>query len=251
MAAAEPLPDSPRLYALVPCAGAGVRAGAAGPKQYARLAGKSMVVHTLNALSRVDRLNATLVVLASSDTEFERRAPAFTGWVARCGGHTRAQTVANGLDELLSRGARPADWVLVHDAARCLLRPEWVDALIDACLDDDVGGLLAWPVADTLKQEVRGRVAQTVDRGGKWAAQTPQMFRLGTLRQALAQAGPAVTDESGAIEALGLSPLLVRGDARNFKVTWPQDFEWAQAQLTRAAEASPPTPEINAKPPTR
>ena len=88
-------------------------------------------------------------------------------------------------------------------------------------------------MADTLKQEVAGRVAHTVDRSGKWAAQTPQMFRLQTLREALGRAGPAVTDESSAIEAMGLSPLLVRGDSRNFKVTWPQDFEWARAQLTR------------------
>ncbi len=251
MAAPEPLPNPPRLYALVPCAGAGARAGAAGPKQYTLLAGKSVVAHTLQALSGVDRLGAILVVLAPNDTEFERHAGGFDGLVARCGGPTRAQTVANGIDELVARGARPQDWVLVHDAARCLIRPEWVDALIDACVDDDVGGLLAMPVADTLKQEVAGRVAHTVDRSGKWAAQTPQMFRLRTLREALVRAGPAVTDESSAIEAMGLAPLLVRGDSRNFKLTWPQDFEWARAQLTRAALASPPTPAIDARPPTR
>jgi 2-C-methyl-D-erythritol 4-phosphate cytidylyltransferase len=199
------------------------------------LAGKSMVAHTLDALARVGRLSGTLVVLGPRDADFERQAPRFAGWVARCGGTTRAQTVANGLDELLARGARPADWVLVHDAARCLVRPGWVDALIDACIDDDVGGLLALPVADTLKQASGGRAVATVERIDKWAAQTPQMFRVQTLRDALARAGAAVTDESSAIEALGLAPRLVRGDPRNFKVTWPQDFEEAEAQLLRAA----------------
>ena len=199
-----------------------------------------MVAHTLGSLSQVKRLSATLVVLSPGDAEFERHAPEFKGLVARCGGDTRAQTVANGLTELLTRGARPADWVLVHDAARCLIRPEWVNALIDACVNDKVGGLLALPVADTLKQESGGRVVATVERKGKWIAQTPQMFRLQTLRDALVQAGPAVTDESSAIESLGLSPLLVRGDTRNFKVTWPQDFEWAEAQLKQNAGARPP-----------
>ena len=235
MPAADSPVVEPALYALVPCAGVGERAGVGGPKQYAQIAGRSMVAHTLDALARVRRLSTTLVVLSPDDTEFERHAANFTGRVARCGGPTRAQTVANGLDDLLARGARPTDWVLVHDAARCLLRPEWVDALIDACLSDEVGGLLALPVADTLKQESNGRVANTVDRQGKWAAQTPQMFRLQALRQALAQAGPTVTDESSAIEALGLAPLLVRGDAGNFKVTWPQDFALAAAQLGRHA----------------
>jgi 2-C-methyl-D-erythritol 4-phosphate cytidylyltransferase len=233
MPAADPLAVAPDLYALVPCAGIGERAGVGGPKQYAQLAGRSMVAHTLDALSRVERLSATLVVLSPDDTQFERHAADFTGRVARCGGATRAATVANGLAALLGQGAKPTDWVLVHDAARCLVRPEWVDALIDACLPDAVGGLLALPVADTLKQETNGRVAHTVDRAGKWAAQTPQMFRLQVLQQALEKAGPTVTDEASAIEALGLAPLLVRGDAGNFKLTWPQDFALAAAQLER------------------
>ena len=245
MPAAHAPADSPRLYALVPCAGVGERSGAAGPKQYAPLAAKSMVAHTLDALSKVARLNGTLVVLSPQDTEFERHAPQFVGLVARCGGTTRAQTVANGLNELLSRGARPADWVLVHDAARCLVRPEWIDALIDACITDEVGGLLALPVADTLKQASGGRVVATVERSDKWAAQTPQMFRLQMLRDALAGAGPAVTDESSAIEAMGLAPRLVLGDPRNFKVTWPQDFEAAEAQLLRATldRSAPSSPQ--------
>ena len=126
---------------------------------------------------------------------------------------TRAASVEAGLQALVKRGARLSDWVLVHDAARCLLQPEWVERLIDACIADDVGGLLALPVADTLKQARDGRVSDTLDRADKWAAQTPQMFRIGVLQDALARC-PDATDEANAVESLGLSPRLVQGGIR-------------------------------------
>jgi 2-C-methyl-D-erythritol 4-phosphate cytidylyltransferase len=226
--------DVPRCYALVPCAGIGARAGTVAPKQYAPLAGRAVVAHTLAALGAVPRLAATLLVLAPDDAAFAAAVPGFEGpraWVARRGGATRAETVAQGLVALRERGAREHDWVLVHDAARCLLRPEWVDRLIDACLVDDVGGLLALPLADTLKSAHGNRVAATLDRSGKWLAQTPQMFRLGLLQRALAQAGAAVTDESSAVEALGLAPRLVPGEIENLKLTWPADFALAARLL--------------------
>ena len=228
---------SPRLFALVPCAGVGARAGTSGPKQYASLAGQAVVAHTLTALSQVPRLTATLVVLAGDDTQFESFAPSFVGeraWVARCGGADRAESVANGLRALRERGAAERDWVLVHDAARCLVRAGWVDRLIDACADDEVGGLLALPLADTLKSANGERVAKTVERAGKWLAQTPQMFRVGLLAHALAvagAAGSAVTDESSAVESLGLAPRLVPGELENFKLTWPADFALAARLL--------------------
>jgi len=121
--------------------------------------------------------------------------------------------------------------VLVHDAARCLVRAEWIDRLIDACLGDAVGGLLALPVADTLKAEENGRALRTLDRRATWQAQTPQMFRIGALRAALAAAGPGVTDEAGAMEAAGQAPLLVPGALENFKLTWPADFALAERLL--------------------
>jgi len=223
---------APRCYALVPCAGIGERAGTAGPKQYEALNGRAVVAHTLAALAQVQRLTATLVVLSPADAQFARHAADFDpAWVARCGGASRAETVSNGLAALAERGARPEDWVLVHDAARCLLRPGWVDRLIDACAGDAVGGLLALPLADTLKQARAGRVAATLDRTDKWAAQTPQMFRLGLLQRALAAAGAGVTDEASAIEALGLAPQLVAGEFENFKLTWPADFALAARLL--------------------
>ena len=188
------------------------------------------MAHTLTALAGVARLTNTLVVLSPQDDAFETHAPGFTGWVSRDGGATRAQTVANGLAALTAHGARDHDWVLVHDAARCLVRPEWINALIDACITDAVGGLLALPLADTLKAEQGGRATATIDRHAKWQAQTPQMFRLGMLRDALATAAH-VTDEASAIEALGLAPKLVACGMENFKITWPQDFELAERLL--------------------
>jgi 2-C-methyl-D-erythritol 4-phosphate cytidylyltransferase len=239
-AAAAPA-RTPRCYALVPCAGTGSRAGGDQPKQYLPLAGRAMVAHTLEALARVARIEATLVVLAPSDERFARELPEFAAaaaagkgaWLAHCGGATRAQSVFNGLAELAARGVRPHDWVLVHDAARCLVRPQWIERLIDACEDDDVGGLLALPLADTLKQEAGGgaRVASTLERRGKWAAQTPQMFRCGLLARALAAAPADVTDESSAVEALGLAPRLVHGSAENLKLTWKDDFAMAERLL--------------------
>lgn len=233
MPQAQPSPQ-PRLFALVPCAGVGARSGAVVPKQYVPLAGRAMVSHTLKGLAGVGRIEATLVVLSPDDTDFATQVPDFNGpgaWQARCGGATRAATVGAGLAELQRLGASDDDWVLVHDAARCLVRPAWIDRLIDACLDDPVGGLLALPLADTLKAEEGGRVAATVDRGGKWAAQTPQMFRIGLLRRGLAAVGDAVTDEASAIEALGLRPRLVAGTLENFKVTYPEDFALAARLL--------------------
>lgn len=229
--------SAPRCYALLPSAGVGSRSGAAVPKQYVAIAGQAMVAHTLAALTEVSRLSALLVVLAPDDQLFEQQVPGFAGergWVCWRGGAQRADTVAGGLDELLQRGARATDWVLVHDAARCLVRAEWVDRLIDACLADEVGGLLALPLADTLKRAEGGRVAETLPRADKWAAQTPQMFRIGALRDALAHAlgsGLAVTDEASAIELAGARPLLVEGDAANLKVTWPSDFILAERVL--------------------
>jgi len=223
---------SARCRLLVPCAGSGSRAGSALPKQYVALAGRPVVAHTLAAFAAVRRIESMLVVLAPDDDAFERLVnPAPSIAIARCGGSTRAASVAHGLDALRQRGASNDDWVLVHDAARCLVRAEWVDALIDACLDDPIGGLLALPVADTLKAERDGRVAATLDRRATWQAQTPQMFRLGMLRDALARAGPEVTDEAGALEAAGHAPRLVPGALENFKLTWPADFELAERLL--------------------
>jgi 2-C-methyl-D-erythritol 4-phosphate cytidylyltransferase len=192
-----------------------------------------MVLHTLAAFQAVERIGRCLVVVAPGDHFLSLDDPRTQ--LARCGGSTRAQSVFNGLQVLLDSGADTSDWVLVHDAARCLVTPAQIEQLMDACAHDAVGGLLALKLPDTLKVETAGRVAATVDRSDKWLAQTPQMFRIGALRAALAAQADngfaGVTDEASAMELAGLQPLLVPGSAQNFKVTYPEDFAMAEAIL--------------------
>ncbi|HPH14308.1 MAG TPA: 2-C-methyl-D-erythritol 4-phosphate cytidylyltransferase [Burkholderiaceae bacterium] len=243
----------PRLWTLIPCAGSGSRAGVDAPKQYQMVAGRPMVAHTLAAFASVARVHRTLLVLAGGDNflsdhpEVTHPASRVTPvLIAPCGGPTRAASVLNGLNVLLQQGADAKDWVLVHDAARCLITPELINKLIDACEQDAVGGLLAQPLPDTLKMGMTGRVAATLDRSDKWLAQTPQMFRIGLLREALVMTGERVTDESSAIEAMGLSPKLVPGSAQNFKVTYPEDFALAQAVLqARLRTGNPAVARLN------
>ena len=234
MTLSTPKPDlnnalSAHVWALIPCAGTGSRAGADGPKQDQLVAGQPMVRHTLAAFQAVAGLAGVLVVVSEGDTFFKENDA--TLLIAACGGTTRALSVLNGLNALLERGAALQDWVMVHDAARCLITPAQIQGLMDACLPDAVGGLLALKLPDTLKREASGRAVQTVDRSDKWLAQTPQMFRIGELQAALLAAGDAVTDEASALEFVGRQPLLVEGSAQNFKVTYPQDFALAQAVL--------------------
>jgi 2-C-methyl-D-erythritol 4-phosphate cytidylyltransferase len=137
----------------------------------------------------------------------------------------------------LREWASPDDWVLVHDAARPCLSTEDLDRLLAELDSDPVGGLLAIPVRDTLKQtDAAGRVATTVDRARIWHALTPQMFRLGLLRDALRDAlarGLPVTDEAAAMEAAGFAPRLIEGRADNVKITRPEDLALAEFYLTR------------------
>ena len=225
--------DVSRCFALLPCAGSGARAGGVVPKQYQPVAGVPMVRHTLAAFLAVARIARVLVVVAPGDDTLQAPDAAYS--IAACGGATRAQSVFNGLAALRDQGAGADDWVLVHDAARCLVTPALIDALIDACLPDAVGGLLALPLADTLKSATGTRAVATLERADKWLAQTPQMFRVGALHAALvahaAQGFAGITDEASAVEAAGQRPLLVRGSAQNFKVTYPEDFALAEAIL--------------------
>lgn len=230
--------SEPRFFVLIPCAGQGSRAGTPQAKQYQVIDGIPMVRHTVEAFRALPGTFAGLwVVISPSDDDFLKVFPDFgntneTLWVG--GGLTRAATVLNGLKAMVARqpgGAALTDWVLVHDAARCLVTAGQIKALIHECRNDSVGGLLAQKLPDTLKTERDGRVAATVDRSDKWLAQTPQMFRIGALIDALEHTGDAVTDESSAMEAMGVSPRLVNGSAQNFKVTYPEDFALAEAIL--------------------
>ena len=223
----------PRFHALIPAAGSGSRMGQALPKQYLDLLGQPLLWHTLQVFERHPEIASIHVVVAPDDTAWTRHD--WSGChklrLHRAGGSTRAQSVLAGLRVM---DVAEDDWVLVHDAARPCLSLTALNRLMTTLRDDAVGGILAIPVADTLKRAGEGgRIAATVARTGLWAAQTPQMFRRGVLMQALAQAGAEVTDEASAIEALGLAPLLVEGDPANFKVTHPADLPLAARYLER------------------
>ncbi|AXS79763.1 2-C-methyl-D-erythritol 4-phosphate cytidylyltransferase [Dechloromonas sp. HYN0024] len=225
----------PRHYAIVPAAGSGSRFGSEKPKQYLDLLGRPLIYHTLKALTACPDIERVWVVLAPDDPWWPRYDWSDLGpklETVRCGGATRAESVRNGL-----RGAAMVaaddDWILVHDAARPCLSAAMLDALFAELADDPIGGILAVPVADTLKRaDGEQRVAVTEPRDGLWQAQTPQMFRYALLDQAF-KTEMAVTDEAGAIEAMGLKPKLVRADSTNLKVTYPADLALA-AMILRA-----------------
>jgi 2-C-methyl-D-erythritol 4-phosphate cytidylyltransferase len=212
---------------IIPAAGRGSRMGGDTPKQFLPLLGKSLIQHTLQVFSQHPQVTEIIVVLAAGDDDFESPPKCR---ILHCGGETRAATVLNALQAI---NLAVDDWVLVHDAVRPCLTPALLDRLFDVLSNDEVGGLLALPLADTLKRgDKEQRVIETVPRDALWQAQTPQMFRYGLLKQALQKLGTATpTDEAQAVEYIGYSPKLVLGDARNLKITYPQDLALAELIL--------------------
>ncbi len=225
----------PSYFALIPAAGNGSRMGSELPKQYLELAAAPMLQHAVRALCAHPKIAQVYVVLAADDSHFAGYD--WTPFDAKlrplyCGGATRAASVLAGLQAIASE-VQNADWVLVHDAARPCVAQAHLDTLIAAVADDEVGGLLAVPVADTLKRaDSASRVIHTEPRENLWQAQTPQMFRHGLLLRALETLGTDTpTDEARAIEHLGLKPMLVACDMTNLKVTFPADFKLAEVIL--------------------
>jgi 2-C-methyl-D-erythritol 4-phosphate cytidylyltransferase len=229
--------------ALIPAAGSGSRMALDTPKQYACLAGMPMLYHAVRSLAS-EPIETVFVVLAQDDAMFAQQDwREFEGRLEPlyCGGATRRDSVFNGLIAAMA-AVDADDWVLVHDAARpCMPRAD-LDRLIAEVSGDPIGGLLALPVAETVKR-IAGcadgaaagsvRVAATEDRSKLWLAQTPQMFRAGLLAEALRRAPPTVTDEASAVEQMGLKPRLVPGSRQNLKVTYPDDLAIAEAILAR------------------
>jgi 2-C-methyl-D-erythritol 4-phosphate cytidylyltransferase len=223
-------------YALIPAAGSGTRIPASGPKQYVRLAGRPMLWHSLRALC-VPRIESVFVILAPGDRTFathdwsefaDRLQPLY------CGGQTRRDSVYNGLVAAMAV-VQADDWILVHDAARPCLPAKDLDKLMREIEGDEVGGILALPVVDTIKKVSESKIQSTQERSQFWLAQTPQMFRAGLLAQALTSAKGSPTDEAAAVEQLGLKPRVVAGSRENLKVTWPDDLALAEAILARRA----------------
>lgn len=222
---------SPSFWVVIPAAGVGARMNADRPKQYLPLGGRTLIEHTLDCFLDHPGLRGLVVSLSATDGYWPTLACAADTRIQRAaGGAERADSVLAGLERLSTLGAAPEDWVLVHDAARPNLASTDLSRLLASLADDPVGGLLAVPVRDTLKQVgPDGRVTATPDRSLFWQAYTPQMFRLGMLRDALKRglaAGIAITDEASAIEWAGHAPRLIEGRADNIKVTRPEDLDW-------------------------
>lgn len=223
-----------KFFALIPAAGSGSRMGNDLPKQYLPLNNKPMIYHAMNTLYQSQLIAGIFVVIAYSDSEwFKYDWSEFSEKliVLNCGGLTRAETVLNGLTAAKQKNLVDAnDWILVHDAARPCLTLSQLETLINELIDDDVGGLLAVPVADTLKRSSpKGRIINTESRENLWQAQTPQMFRYDLLIKALRNTTNInITDDASAVEALGFHPKLVPSDVYNFKVTYPQDLALAE-----------------------
>lgn len=226
-----------RIWFVIAAAGRATRYGGTVPKPYLRIAGRTLLEHCLRTLTSVAGIAGGVAVLATGDRRFERLPAALRRRVvAVAGGPTRAISVLNGLQALIT--ADEQDWVLVHDAARPGVPRRDVAALIATCRRDAVGGLLALPMADTVKQaDDDGRSLRTLPRERLWRALTPQMFRYGLLLRALSQAlaeGFDPTDEAAAIEKLGQRPRLVVGSPLNLKITRPADLPLAEAALRAA-----------------
>lgn len=219
------------FHVIIPAAGTGNRMANVLPKQYIPLAGKPMVSHTIQVFSQHPRI-AGIHLALNADDDFWRNLvlePTSKLKLHYTGGDSRSATVLNTLRAI---EAADDDWILVHDAARPGLTQQLLDNLLNTLENDPIGGLLALPLADTLKQaDVANRVADTIPRADLWQAQTPQMFRYGTLIKALQSFKGVATDEAEAIEALGLQPKLVQGELRNLKITYPQDLVLLEALL--------------------
>jgi len=228
-----------KLWLVIPAAGSGQRMGADLPKQYLTINQKTIIEHTLNLFLKRQDIASVIVCLASDDDIWPSLACASEPKIiATDGGETRAQSVLNGLDRL-SELADNDDWVLVHDAARPCLKDDVLQNLIDQLIDEPVGGILAVPAKDTLKQSNAlecALIQSTLNRQHIWQAQTPQMFRYKLLKDALRQALDAridITDEASALESAGYQPRLIEGDSCNLKVTTPDDLIFAEFLLNQ------------------
>jgi 2-C-methyl-D-erythritol 4-phosphate cytidylyltransferase len=223
-------------WAVVPAAGVGQRMQADRPKQYLPLADSTVLERTLLRLWDCNIFQKIVVSVSIDDAYWPTLPIIDQDWLIRAdGGKQRADSVLSGLNAL-DAIADPNDWVFVHDAARPCLTSSDVLRLLSAIetSNDDVGGILALPVHDTLKRASQDRITETLDRNQIWRALTPQVFRLGILKQALSNAAAnnvVATDEASAIEAMGLRPILVEGRADNIKITRPEDLDLASFYL--------------------
>lgn len=228
-------PAGAKVFAIVPAAGYGSRMGHATPKQYLKVQGKTILEHTLERLLSVSSITSVTVALSTDDDEFAQLPIAsHPKVVTTIGGNERSDSVLAALKSLSSE-AKSHDWAMVHDAARCCIRAQTIERLLRSLADDDVGGILAVPASDTLKQVAADKTVQfTLDRSVVWQAQTPQLFRYELLCNALHKAldnDLLITDEASAMELAGYDPLVVMGNYDNIKITHPEDLAIAEVLL--------------------
>ncbi len=226
---------TPNYWAVIPAGGVGRRMGADQPKQYLKLLDRTVLEHSLLPFCEHPLIKGVVVVVADEDQRWPMLAlSGHDKVVTASGGRERCHSVLNGLDRLAERAA-DTDWVLVHDAARPCATQADIDCLIEGVGEHESGGILALPVRDTVKQVGQGQeIEATLARDRLWRALTPQMFRLGMLREALAAAmadNLLVTDEAQALEHRGRRPLIVSGGPHNIKVSLPEDLALAAFYL--------------------
>jgi 2-C-methyl-D-erythritol 4-phosphate cytidylyltransferase len=229
--------STPQVHVLIPAAGHGTRFGGVMLKQYLPVCGKPVLAHSIRVFQFHPLVNSITVVLAEDDQWFESAVGLLAATVKTViGGDTRAQSVRNGL-RYIADNYSETDWVLVHDAARPCLSPSRLEKFLEQGLESADGAILAMPVGDTLKRAGDSqKIVSTVDRSELWSAQTPQLFRVGALAEAIdaaQDAGCELTDEASAMEFVGVRPLLVKGSSANIKVTHSSDLAIAEALLTR------------------
>lgn len=229
--------DSLKYWVVIPAAGSGSRMQCDTPKQYLDVLGKKIIEHTIEVFIRSKHVQKVIVCLPENDSVFNSLTVSESPKVdVTAGGKSRAESVLNGL---LAIEAADDDWVLVHDAARPCFTANLLNTLIEGLVDDAVGGIMAVRAKDTLKlSDSDSRINATVDRSTIWQAQTPQMFRFQLLKASLRAAlseSVNITDEASALEWAGYKPKLIEGDARNIKVTTPDDLELVEFLLSRKA----------------
>ena len=230
------LTSSLSIVAVVPAAGVGSRMQADRPKQYLEISGKTILEHTVEKLLTHTSVDKVIVDISDDDPYFPQLSLANNPEVIRVsGGKERADSVLSALDYIESN--QLAQWAMVHDAARPCVDLNDIDNLIKVAITNQLGGILATPVRDTMKRaNAQQNIDHTVDREALWHALTPQLFKTQPLRYALSHAldqGVQITDEASAIEWLGEKPALVHGRADNIKITQPEDLALAEFYLTR------------------
>ena len=224
------------ITVIVPAAGVGSRMKADRPKQYLVLDGKTVIEHTIENLLAFPMVNTVIVAISDDDPYFDALSIATDKRVIRVsGGEERADSVLSGLEYVQKNIL--SQWVMVHDAARPCLRHSDIAKLIEAVIPDHLGGILASPVRDTMKQANSDlSISTTIDRRVLWHALTPQLFTTELLYTALKtglEQGLSITDESSAIEFMGYQPKLIQGRADNLKITQPEDLDLAEFYLQK------------------